>query len=307
MTTAGHEIELFRAAAARYGLVSRDDALAQGLSARTVRRRIRSGEWQEVVPGLYVPYGVALTRELREVAAIRWLGKQEARLSHLSAARWFGWPVPDDERAWVSVPHGPRPVDVPGLVIHRTRRLPPAVVRDDLPLTPPARTVSDLGQILERPALRVLFAEAVRRGDTSVDRVLHAADRVHHKAGTGLVREVAKELAPEFESFLELRLGEGFTARGLTWWQPQCPVYDRDGRLVARGDFGDNVSRTLIETDGFAYHGSPAQQARDKARDRKLARIGGWLTLRYGAVDVLEHLDETIDEAEAIRTARLAA
>ena len=177
------------------------------------------------------------------------------------------------------------------------------MLRCGLTCTPPARTIVDLAQLATRAELVAWWTTAVVRREVSVDGVLAVAARLHHRGGTGLVHEVAVELGPEFESFLEVVLGGGLGVGRGGWWVPQLTIRHR-GRVVARADFADPSTRTIVEADGFAFHGSTAQQRRDRQRDRLLARIGDWQTLRYGADDILRRLTATLEEIEAVRALR---
>ena len=92
-------------------------------------------------------------------------------------------------------------------------------------------------------------------------------------------------------------------------------LYDLNGNIVAPGDFvivictggqysaeeilcdfADPRARIDFEIDGFAYHSSPAQIARDKARDRKVMRAG-WLPVRYQTDDIRRRPTETVADA----------
>jgi very-short-patch-repair endonuclease len=301
------EARLLRRAADRGGLFTVDDAVAAGFGSRTARRRVHDGAWREVVPSVLTSAVVGDSVELRERAALQWLVEQGAVLSHHSAARRWGIPVPDDPQAWVSVHWRCRPPPVVGVHVHRTRHLDGqnAAQGEHIRLTSPARTVVDLAQFLERAELVEAFSYALQRRSVTVDSVLRTAAVVHHRAGTEQLRAVARELSPEFESYLEVLVGGAFRRRGLRCWIPQYIVRSPGGRFLARSDFADLESRTLLEADGFAYHGSKRQQARDKARDRMLARHG-WLTVRLVTEEVLTALEPSLDEVEVIRAVRRA-
>lgn len=57
-----------------------------------------------------------------------------------------------------------------------------------------------------------------------------------------------------------------------------------EGRFVARVDFGHPEQRLAIEYDG-AWHGGPAQPAKDRARRNRLL-AAGWRVLFVTAADL---------------------
>jgi hypothetical protein len=298
------EAALAALAQSRHGVFTDDDIRELRISTRTARRRRDDGWWAPVMPGVYRLVGTPVTVRMLEEAAVRWLGVDSVRLSHVSAARRWDLSTPPHGKAVITVAHTRR-LDPPlGLDVHRTRHFPRALLRDGLPVTPVDRTLVDLAQILSHDDAMAAFTSAIVQRLTTVNHVLCVAGELPHRAGTGLVRRLAYELSPEFESCLELELGRGLRVRGWTYWTPQLRIIDTSGRVLARADFGDPVTRTRLEVDGFAYHGLPEQQQRDKARDRLLAR-SGWLTLRFGASDIRDRLDQTLDEIGAVRAARL--
>jgi len=64
------------------------------------------------------------------------------------------------------------------------------------------------------------------------------------------------------------------------------------------------VARIDFEVDGLAYHSTPQQVARDKARDRRLT-AAGWVTVRYDTNDVRRHPRRTVEDVRRQQAARL--
>src|SRR5690242_16501161 len=80
-----------RIASKQFGLVTRDQALAAGLSEDAIGRRVRSGRWVRLHPNVYRLAGAPDTWEQRILAAVLAAGPT-AIASHLSAA--VLWQVP---------------------------------------------------------------------------------------------------------------------------------------------------------------------------------------------------------------------
>jgi hypothetical protein len=65
-------VVLERILARQAGVITRAQALACGISADTTLRRVRSGAWHELHPGVYLVGGHPLTDEARVRAASLW-------------------------------------------------------------------------------------------------------------------------------------------------------------------------------------------------------------------------------------------
>jgi hypothetical protein len=92
------------------GLVTLAQAVDLGISARTVQRRVRCGDWERVLPRVFLVGGHPHSDAVRVRAAGLWVGERGA-VSGPAAAWWHGmWPsVPGTVE--VTVPRGacPRP------------------------------------------------------------------------------------------------------------------------------------------------------------------------------------------------------
>jgi len=227
-----------------------------------------------------------------------WQGRS-VRFSYLTAARRYGLPVPDDENVWITVPAAVRLAPQSGLIVVRTRHFPGAMARDGLLLTPPVRTLVDLAQVLAREDLSAAIMRGLQLRLCTLEKVQALAPVFRTRAGAADLAAVLVELSPEFESHLEVLLGGGLNRAGLTRLHPQYKIRDGSGRVVARSDLADVVTKTAVEADGFACHGTPEQRARDERRDRALARLG-WLTVRCGTHDIVSNLAETVADVIAI-------
>jgi hypothetical protein len=69
----------------QFGLVSRSQALAAGLSQRAIGRRLQSSQWERLYPSVYRLPGAPRSWEQKLMGALLWAGP-EAALSHRSAA-----------------------------------------------------------------------------------------------------------------------------------------------------------------------------------------------------------------------------
>jgi hypothetical protein len=72
------------------GIITRAQALACGVSADTVRRRVRAGRWRLLYRCIYLMGGHRLTDEARVRAAWLWAQAAGAVLTGPAAAFWHG-------------------------------------------------------------------------------------------------------------------------------------------------------------------------------------------------------------------------
>src|SRR5579875_3746369 len=139
------------------------DLVAAGCSKGLILRRVHSGNWQRILPGVVVGHSGPVTRQQQRRAALLWAGDR-AVLSHGSAAAIHGLRMIEDT-VEISVPHGIRRPSIRFIRTHQSRR---PLVPDrgiDLPCTSAARTVVDLACALsEQDDVRAVVSDAVRRG-----------------------------------------------------------------------------------------------------------------------------------------------
>jgi hypothetical protein len=92
---------------AQRGLVSREQALAAGLTARAIAYRLSTGDWSAPLPGVYLTHAGELSRAQRLVAALLYAG-DEAAVDAVDAFAAYGMTAvtPDLGAVHVLVPWG---------------------------------------------------------------------------------------------------------------------------------------------------------------------------------------------------------
>jgi hypothetical protein len=157
--------DFFAIAQRQYGVVTRTQLLASGLTERQVDHRVSVGTLERVHPGVYRMPGSFPSARQRAMAVVLHWG-DDALLSHGSAAELLRLPAPHDELFHISVPHSVRRC-ADGFVLHRTTSLMRVdrYVVDGLPCTSPTRTIILLARQLDGEALEHVF-EAARRRDS---------------------------------------------------------------------------------------------------------------------------------------------
>jgi very-short-patch-repair endonuclease len=243
------------------------------------RRRVRSGRWQVVLPGVLAPATLELNKALVASAALLW--EPTSLLSHHEAASREGIWVPDPEHLRVTVPFTSKKRSVKNLEVVRTRVMPSHMRTDGFHRwTPVDRTVVDLGMVLTRKQLEAVLLSAIRLRKTSAAHVDRVADQLPGRAGLADVRAVTRLWLPERESLLEDVLHGDLLAAIPDEVSRQHTVTDAAGRLIARIDAALVNLRLAFEADGLFFHSTDEQIAADQARDRRLLGLG-WQTVRF--------------------------
>lgn len=266
-------------ARARAGLIKVEDLVALTGNRKERVRRLRSGAWQEILPGVLGP--AVLDRELPlvECAALLWI--PTGALSHFSAARLDGIWVPDDPRAWVAAPFEDGHRSRPGVEVVRTRHMPVALRFDgQLRWIPAARTVVDLAQCLGERELSAVLLSAVRKEKATAAQVRAAAEPLAGRAGLELLARVTSLWTPERESLLEDALYGDAASVCDEKLERQFEVRNRAGRLVGRADVAVPELRLAFEADGLLFHSTDEQIAADQRRDRSFM-AADWQTVRF--------------------------
>jgi hypothetical protein len=285
---------------AQNGVVSWQQALDAGFTAKTIDWRLRSGAWRRLYLGVYATFTGIPARTARLWAAVLRAGP-DAVLSHETAAEIHGLTDKPSSKIHISVPatqHPGRHRDFRGIVIHRSRnlvaqwqppwQLPRTTVEDTvLDLIGAARTFDDaygwisaaVGRRLTTPAL---LAEA-----------LAARPRMRWR---GWVTGALQDAADGVHSPLERNYVHGVErAHGLPTATRQARRRDASGTRYL-----DNLYDKYglcVELDGVAAH--PAESRwRDTRRDNANLVLGT-RTLRYGWPDTTQYRCRTAAEIAA--------
>lgn len=260
----------------RYGGVAGRRRLLTCVSAAALDDEIRRGRLTRVFRRAYCRPWDADLPAIRERAALVSVGRG-AVLSHTTAVRRWGVEVPPCDLVEVTLLDRRLSRPQPGLVVHRTARLPPSATLSGLPT---ARLEDALVMVFARPDLdgRALVIDAVRRRRTSVD-VLDTAIAGHPRArGRRELAGLVSLLRDGCESELEIwGHAEVFSGAAFARGRRQVVVPTAAGTF--RLDLAFEAERVAVELDGWAFHSSREQRERDMRRDAALA-AAGWLVIR---------------------------
>lgn len=272
---------LLRLANAQEDVVTREQALALGLSRHTLSRLIVQRQWQRLVPGLFLLHSGAILWPSLAWGGVL-LGGEGARLGGSAAGYAHG--LMDD-------PPDPILVFVPHDVIARRRahwdfvRERPGARSASTTGSPPrtlvADTVLDLCESTSPRVVEDLVTRAVQRRLVTPRLLLRALSGRSRHSCRGLLVELLTDVGVGAESPLELRyLRDVERPHGLPRGRRQRPSVDRPAlRDVLYEDYA-----FVVELDGRKGHEGEGR-FRDMRRDNAalLARLS---TVRYGFGDV---------------------
>jgi very-short-patch-repair endonuclease len=233
-------------AARQHGVVSIRQLREAGLSDDAVAGRVAQGRLHRVHRGVYAVGHPGLGFEGRCMAAVLTLG--DGVVSHRSAAA-----------LWRLLPMAPGPIDVSvrsrggrrrhhGVRVHRPRSLAlEGLARcHRIPVTTPARTISDLRRTAPAAELR----RAIRQAEA---------------LGLAMGTEATGDRTRSELEYLFLR----FCRRHrLPMPEVNVPI---GGRVA---DFLWRKQGLIVETDGYRYHRGRAAFEDDRARDLELRTLG---------------------------------
>jgi very-short-patch-repair endonuclease len=278
-----------RVAAKQHGLISREQAIAAGMTPRMVSVRLGTKRWRPAGHCEVYAVGAApATWEQSVMASCIWAGPG-AVASHRAAAALWRLDGQRPSRPEVTTRRAVRSDDV---VVHRSNSLTEMDITliGAIPATRVARTLLDLAGVVSPGSLEAAAVDACRRGLTSVPELEALLRRVGGRGcrGASALRKFLAEidgLGPAPESPLELEVMRFLKRHRLPTPIRQFPVRDR-GRLIARVDFAYPELRIAIEADGYRYHSAPASWRRDRQRFTGLSALG-WIVIYVTSDDLL--------------------
>jgi very-short-patch-repair endonuclease len=202
-------------------------------------------------------------------------GGPNAALSHACAAELWGMRPVLGTTLEISVGASCRH-RCPGVRIHRRTGLGPADLtrHEGIPVTKPALTLVDLASI-DRRGLERAVNEADRLDLIDPEALRIDVEAYRGRRGAGRLRELLDRHSFRLtDSELERRFLPLAARAGLP-----APL-TRQQVNGFRVDFYWPDLRLVVETDGLRYHRTPAQQARDRARDQAHL-AAGFMPLRF--------------------------
>jgi hypothetical protein len=263
-----------RLAASQYGVITRAEAVACGLTSRMLDRRLQpGGPWQRLLPGVYLTQTGQPQRDQELMAALCYAGSG-AIITGLAALARYGVRGPETRLVDVLVPHAVRRASREFVVVHRTRQIPRLYGADGpIRYVAPARAVADAAAGLRRASdVRAIAAGAVQQGLCTVTGLAAEASR-RRVQEAGLLSAVLAEVAdgvrsPAEGDFRELIRGGRLPA----------PLFNArlylGPRLLAVPDAWWPQAGVAAEVDSREWHLSPEGWEQTMRRHARMTAAG---------------------------------
>ena len=255
------------------GLIRRDQALAAGVTVKTVERRVTGGTWQRILPGVYAVGVAGENPRLRVRAGWLWAG-EDAVITGPAAAFWHGYgPVPGVID--ILIPPARRLSTQRAWCVHRGRLDDREWVwRDDVKVTNVARTTLDLARV----GLSDNVEETFRQRALTPAKLQVSLERGRGRRGQTEARRLVAAVAAGPWSMLERNAHELLRRAGIKGWAANVMVRVDDRYLILDLAFED--CRLDVELDGRRFHAADEDFERDRERDAALV-AAGWTVLRF--------------------------
>ena len=269
------------------GVLTRSQARSAGITDQVIATNLKRGRWQRLHPGVYATFSGVPSADCLLWAAVLRAGPA-AVLSHQTAAGLWGVSGPATAAIHVTVPRGSPVTPASGLIVHYSQRVTQACHPT---VTPPRTTVEETALDLasaagsaEDAVAWILRFVASRR--TTAEHLAVALRRRRRMRWRAEVSYALDPVNSGLHSILEYRFvnrverPHGLPAGTRQWLA-------RRGRRTEYSDVAYEEYATLVELDGRAAHPESSRDL-DTRRDNANA-ADGWVTLRYGWIEVSEH------------------
>lgn len=263
-------------AAAQYGVFTRAQARAAGLTDRQLRLRIETGRIERLGRHVFRVGGCATSWRQRLMAACLAAG-DGAAVSHRSAAVLHNYDGFRSGIVEITVPQSRRDFRMAGVIVHSSSCWADEdiTVVDGIPVSTPERTLATLGAVVSDEHVESALDSAERDRTVKRSDVAEVHDGVRERGRNGVaamarILDRRAELAGIPHSVLERRLLNLLEAHGIELPECQVPVRRPDGRIA----YLDGLYRRLglgIEVDGNIAHATPRQRSADNARANDVA------------------------------------
>lgn len=274
----------------QHGLISRSQALDEGVTSRQIDRLIEAGVWEREASGVYRHEAVPSTVRSRLLALCMAHG---AVASHRSAAALHPIEGFRLDRVEVIVPPG-RARGIRGARRYESSQMDIVrpVERDGIPCTPVGRTVLDLAAVVNRRQLDRAIDAVLRDGQLRLSD-LYGVLASHARRGRPGCGALRASLAERFDDVVPLSDWSRMVANLLVDAGFENPALEHqvrraDGSLVAQVDLAFPSHRVAIELDSARWHDNRESFVQDRRR-RNAITLAGWTVLNFTWSDYADH------------------
>ena len=307
-------------AATQYGLVSRRQAIACGMTDTNVEFWLANSRFVAVAPNVYRVKGVPQTRRMAVMAATL---TTNGWASHATSASLLQIsmslakdPIHTTVRAQTNHPRARRIFVADGshtsfaMRLHRYKGfVERTAIVDGIPCTDGARTLIDISPELSISELEAAFERARRLNAVSIETLADRFSMVcgRGRAGTSKIRHLLDRARPGvLDSELEIKAWQMLQRSRVIDPQRQFWVVI-DGGCRYRLDFAWPDVMVAFETEGFEWHGTRSRWKQDRIRTAALERLGWrivvatWDDVVRSPGGTLERIASALQERQLVR------
>ncbi len=270
----------------QFGVVSRAQALACGVSRGRLDRLVRpGGRWQRILPGVYVTTNGAVTPDQRAMAALLHAGPK-SMLTGAVAVRRHRVRCPGLNEVDVLVPADVRVRSTGFVRIIRTNRMPEKCFRTrQIRFALLARAVADAARPM--PWFgdgRAVVAEVIQHARCDLAALITELDE-GPIAGSRFYRAALLEAGAGIRSAAEGDFKTLIDGSGLEEPMYNAELYSADGIFLGVADAWWQRAGVVAEVDSREYHLSPGDYEHTVMRHNRMAA---------GGINLLHFLPRTI-------------
>lgn len=272
-----HDGEVVAWAAAHHGLITTPDLRQLGIERSGQGRLVRTGVLEPFAPSIWLLAGTPRTWQVQLRAAVAQVDP-DGGAGFRAAATWWGLPGFTERAVEVVVrrdaPHPTRPIGT----VHRMTRWCPTdlTVHDDLRVTDPLRTVTDVSPYLSAEHLDACVQALARRDLLTLDGLDDRLQRWRRSGCNGVTRTAEaierNRPVPVSDSPLEASFLLLLRRRGIAMPQTQVEFH-LDGRTFRVDTFWPD-HRLVVELKGWGTHSTRAELAADAEREAAFVAAG---------------------------------
>jgi hypothetical protein len=268
-----------------------------GVASGTITYRCRDGgPWQRILPGVVLLHNGFPSAIQRNTAALLYGGDEAVLSGHASlGAHGYATSASKSDVLILLPPERHRAASS-FVTVERTWRMPAPVLRGSLRCAPLVRSLVDAARRAPTAdRCRALFADAIQRGDVSVEELaVELAEGPRRNSGDP--RRALAELGDNAHSIAEIDAQKLYARTGLPAMAFNKDLFTSAGEFIACPDGWIDEVGLAWEVDSLAHHLSPA--------DHEATVLRRALLRRHGVV-VVEHLPKTIRTNSALVMADL--
>ena len=256
----------------QWGVVSRRQLAALGVSRHTADHWLRAGRLHRVHHGVYAVGHTALRPEGHRLAAVLACGPG-AVLSHRTAAAHWGLLRTDQTRIDVTAPRGRH--GAPGIRLHRSRSLDAhdTTRHEGIPITTVHRTLLDLAATARPSELERALAQSERLRLYDHRATTDVIARANGHRGTQVLAQATSRKPKWTQNEWEAEFLNLIRQAGLPEPETNDAFHVPDHGLC-EPDFHWPQHHVIVETDGFETHGTRQAFRNDRAKDAALTAAG---------------------------------